>query len=98
MSRWADGQRTVTRLCRKANRSSCARKLGTARSLSPGLMWPRREVDHSPPSRADVKNMWSYTSFPPRRRGVHKDKFTCTVVILQGEKSGVRNYSLQLFH
>jgi len=61
-------------------------------------MWPGREVDHSPPSSADVKNMWSYTSFPPRRRGVHKDKFTCTVVILQGEKSGVINYSLQLFH
>jgi hypothetical protein len=26
---------------------------------------PRREADHSPPSRAEFKNTWSYTSTPP---------------------------------
>jgi hypothetical protein len=26
---------------------------------------PEHEVDHSPPSTADVKSEWSYTSFPP---------------------------------
>jgi hypothetical protein len=27
-------------------------------------MWPGREADHSPPSSAEVKNAWSYTSTP----------------------------------
>jgi len=26
---------------------------------------PGREADHSPPSSAEVKNAWSYTSTPP---------------------------------
>jgi hypothetical protein len=34
-------------------------------ALSPGVKWPGREVDHSPPSNAEVKNEWSYTSTPP---------------------------------
>ena len=93
---WAANELSLC--CRQANRSFCARKVGIARALSPGLMWLGSEVDHSPPSNADVKNMWSYTSFPPRRRGMHKDRFTCMVVILQGEISGVRNYNLQLLH
>jgi hypothetical protein len=29
-----------------------------------GTKWPRREADHSPPSSAEVKNAWSYTSTP----------------------------------
>jgi hypothetical protein len=29
-----------------------------------GVKRPRREADHSPPSSADVKNAWSYTSTP----------------------------------
>jgi hypothetical protein len=28
---------------------------------------PRSEADHSPPSSAEVKNEWSYTSIPPIR-------------------------------
>jgi hypothetical protein len=28
----------------------------------PGVKRPGREVDHSPPSKAEVKNEWSYTS------------------------------------
>jgi hypothetical protein len=33
--------------------------------LSPGVQWPGCEVDHSPPSSGEVKNVWSYTSTPP---------------------------------
>jgi hypothetical protein len=32
------------------------------RVLSPGVKWSGREADHSPPSCAEVKNGWSYTS------------------------------------
>jgi hypothetical protein len=30
----------------------------------PGIKRPGREADHSPPSNAEVKNAWSYTSTP----------------------------------
>jgi hypothetical protein len=35
--------------------------------LSLGLKRPGREADHSPPSSAEVKNAWSYTSTRPIR-------------------------------
>jgi hypothetical protein len=35
--------------------------------LSLGVKRPGREADHSPPSSAEVKNAWSYTSAPPIR-------------------------------
>jgi len=31
-------------------------------ALSLGVKWPGRESDHSPPSSAEVKNVWSYAS------------------------------------
>jgi hypothetical protein len=31
----------------------------------PGVNWPGREADHSPPTSAEVKNTWSYTFTPP---------------------------------
>jgi hypothetical protein len=34
-------------------------------ALSPGLKLPGREVDHSPQTIAEVKQMWIYTSAPP---------------------------------
>jgi hypothetical protein len=34
-------------------------------ALSPGVKRLGREADHSPPSSAEVKNAWSYTSIPP---------------------------------
>jgi hypothetical protein len=34
------------------------------RALSLGVERPGREADHSFPSRAEVKNEWSYTSTP----------------------------------
>jgi hypothetical protein len=37
--------------------------LGTGDSF-PGVKWPGREAHHSPPSSAEVKNVWSYTFTP----------------------------------
>jgi hypothetical protein len=34
-------------------------------ALSPGVKWPRRQADHSPPTSAKVKKMWVYTSVFP---------------------------------
>jgi hypothetical protein len=34
-------------------------------TISPGLKRPEREADHSPPSSADVKERWIYTSTSP---------------------------------
>jgi hypothetical protein len=34
-------------------------------AVTPGVKWPGRKADHSPPSSADVKNEWSYNSAPP---------------------------------
>jgi hypothetical protein len=36
-------------------------------ALSLGVKRPGREADHSLPSSAEVKNVWSYTSTPPIR-------------------------------
>jgi hypothetical protein len=35
------------------------------RTLTPGLKRPEREADNSPPSIAEVKNVWSYTPTTP---------------------------------
>jgi hypothetical protein len=37
--------------------------MGTVGSF-PGVKRPQREADHSPPSSAEVKDAWSYTSTP----------------------------------
>jgi hypothetical protein len=52
---------TNSSLLRNVWSGSVARSTGTAGSFPRGL---RREVDHSPSSRAEVKNRWSYTSAP----------------------------------
>jgi hypothetical protein len=41
------------------------RDLPNWEALSQGIKQPRHEADHSPPSGAKVKNVWSYTSTPP---------------------------------
>ena len=50
------------------------------RRSSPGIKRLGREVDHSPPSSAEVKSEWSYTSLVPPARacvlGVGRDSFT----------------------
>jgi hypothetical protein len=38
--------------------------MGTGDSFS-GVKRPGREADHSPPTNAEVKKMWIYTSTPP---------------------------------
>jgi hypothetical protein len=51
----------------------CSRHRGTPNllvdecrgSLSPGVKRPGREGNHSPPTSAEVKNTWIYTSTPP---------------------------------
>jgi hypothetical protein len=57
-------------------------------AISPGVKRQGREADHSPPSSAEVKNVWSYTFTPPLRlhgvvlsyRTKHRVNFTfaCT--------------------
>jgi hypothetical protein len=34
-------------------------------ALSPGVKWQVREANHSPPTSAEVKEMWIYTITPP---------------------------------
>jgi len=36
-------------------------------ALTSGVKWPGCEADHSPPSNAEVKKAWSYTSISPLR-------------------------------
>jgi len=54
-----------------------------------GVKQPAREGDYSPPSSAEVKDVWSHTSTPPiRLHGVvlslnkkHRDNFTFTFTL-----------------
>jgi hypothetical protein len=53
------------------------------RALSLGVKRPGHESDHSPPSSAEVKNVWSYTSTPQYTFMAwcfvqHRDNFTFT--------------------
>jgi hypothetical protein len=45
-------------------------------ALSSRVKRPGRESDHSPPTSAEVKKMWIYTSTPPY---AYRDKFTFTL-------------------
>jgi hypothetical protein len=46
--------------------------------LTSGIKPPGREVDHSFPSNAEVKNIWSYTSTPPSWCGAYfSDGYVC---------------------
>jgi hypothetical protein len=63
---------------------------------APGVNWPNREADHSPPSSAEVKNAWSYTSAPPyvfmaQCLVEHRDNFTFIL-------SYFNNFVLTLFN
>jgi hypothetical protein len=48
---------------RKIKSSSVSYRMGTGGSFL-GVLRPGSEVDHSPPSSAEVKTAWSYTSTP----------------------------------
>jgi hypothetical protein len=39
--------------------------MGIGGNLSPGVKWPGREADQTPPTSAEVKKIWSHTSTPP---------------------------------
>jgi hypothetical protein len=57
-------------------------------AFSLGVKWLGHEADHSPPSSAEVKNAWSYTSTPSiclhgvvlskKKKKKHRDNFTFT--------------------
>jgi hypothetical protein len=51
--------------------------VGTA-VLFLGIKQPASDADHSPPSTAEVKKVWSYTSTPPQ--SVDRDKFVFVYV------------------
>jgi hypothetical protein len=51
---------------RRCNIMSCSYPMDTWGSF-PEVKRPGREADYSPPSRAEDKNAWSYTSTPPIR-------------------------------
>jgi hypothetical protein len=70
--------------------------MGT-RALSLAVKRPGREVDHSPPSSAEVMNAWSYTSTSPvhLQRGAklknHTDSFNFIYVSITVTKK--RNFT-----
>jgi hypothetical protein len=46
------------------------------------LKWPGRDVDHSPPNTAKVKNKWSYISTPPDcLHDVYRENFTYSLFV-----------------
>jgi hypothetical protein len=47
-------------------------------ALFPGIKRPGREADHSPPTSAEVKKMWVYTSTPPYA-------FMASAYVVQGQ-------------
>jgi hypothetical protein len=54
-------------------------------AISLGVKRPGREADHPPPSSAEVKNAWSYTSIPEYVFMAwclvkHRDNFTFTFI------------------
>jgi hypothetical protein len=59
-------------------------------AISLGVKRPGCEADHSPPSSAEVKNAWSYTSTPQYAFMTwclvkHRDNFTLLYFTLQGK-------------
>jgi hypothetical protein len=58
--------------------------VGNGASFS-GLKWPGREVDHSPPPGAEVKNEWSCTfDLPICLHGVDRENFFTFILCLNG--------------
>jgi hypothetical protein len=70
--------------------------------LSLGVKWPKREADHSTPSRVEVKNTWSYTSTLPYAFTVwslvkHRDNFTFTCTFKHCTGKGPRREQFEIF-
>jgi hypothetical protein len=46
--------------------------------IFPGVQWPRREVNHTPSSHAEIKNEWSYNFTPPVcLHDANRENFNC---------------------
>jgi len=56
---------TIFSLHVKQYRKVCEVLFEEQGALTPGLKQTGHEADYSSPSRAEVKNVWSYTSAPP---------------------------------
>ena len=53
-----------------------------------GVKWPRREVDHKPPSNAEVKNEWSYNLYSPYMPSRHgKVQLFPTSTMFEGQNT-----------
>jgi len=61
---------------------------------------PGRKADRVPPSRANVKNEWSYTSTPPIcLHGMHRDNIISTFsIILKPTPCGGKRWHICLRH
>jgi hypothetical protein len=59
------GSRIFSKSSRLALRSTQPPVQWVPGALSPGVKRPGREADHSPPTSAEVKKTWIYTSTPP---------------------------------
>jgi hypothetical protein len=66
--------------------------MGMGGGLSPGIKRPGREVHHSTPSSAEVKNEWSYT-YPPLicLHSLYREHFTFTLPMYYLWKIAVNN-------
>jgi hypothetical protein len=63
-------------------------------SSFPGIKLPGREVNHSPPSSAEVKNEWGYTSVPPvYPHGVERKDFIFAYIAMHRGWRNVKNYT-----
>jgi hypothetical protein len=81
-----------------AHLASCP--MGT-RGLSLGIKRPVRETDHSPPSSAEVKNAWSYTSTPQYVLMTwclvkHRNNFTFYEGVTKSFRTGLLEWELQM--
>jgi hypothetical protein len=73
-----------TKTCRLALRVHLASYWTGSGVFFPAVKRPGNVFDHSPPSSAEVKNEWSYTSTsPPCLHSVDKDKFTRVQILEQ---------------
>jgi hypothetical protein len=60
-----EGSRIFSKSSRPALRFTQSPIQWVRGAVFPGVKRPGREVDHSPPTSAEVKPMWIYTSTPP---------------------------------
>jgi hypothetical protein len=70
------------------------------RGSSPGVKRLGREADHSPPSSAEIKNAWSYTSIPQLKNRGDNSTFTLILKTSKKQRNSVRNvrYDMKFYN